>query len=230
MNITTILGCVLLTIGVVGCSNEGMLRERYNKLVPPVHYDVPPQVIYRIDDHRFISLENYDHCFGDTYFNNTKENIHTKLGSGGIELYRGRLVIDDPTEKNVVIASAPQGGCGSRGCNASLIYSTDGGHTFKGMVYMNHPNPEKASENYFILVAQDGFYVAEKRSQINGATYVTKYPLVPDIDLDKPYPEGVKGDGFPTSKKPLPSLHTPSGQDRFTCDASIRPSNLPKEK
>ncbi|WP_034299799.1 hypothetical protein [Herbaspirillum sp. RV1423] len=229
MNVIKIIGTTLLSISVVACASNTISDQNSKPDFIP-KWDIAPQVIYRIDDHRFISLENYDHCFGDTYFNNTKENIRTQLGRGGIELFRGRLVIDDPTEKNLVFASAFPGGCGSRGCDAALIYSTDGGRTFKSMYYMNHPDPEKASENYSILVAKDGFYVAEKRSQTTDSTYVIKYPLVPNIDLDNPYPEGVKGEGFALSKKSLLPLRTPSGQDRFTCDASIRPSNLPKEK
>ncbi|WP_034296133.1 hypothetical protein [Herbaspirillum sp. RV1423] len=228
MHVIKIMGATLFSVGVAGCVTE--LPELAQRNYPPAKFDVPPQVLYKIDDNRFISLENYQQCFGDTYFNDTKQGIRTELGRGTIERYRGRLIIDDPTGMNIVIPSAPPAPCGSRGCNSSLIYSTDGGRTFKGMVYMNSGIPSKASENYSILVAKDGFYVAEKRSQTTDSTYVIKYPLVPNIDLDNPYPEGVKGEGFALSKKSLPPLRTPSGQDRFTCDASIRPSNLPKEK
>ena len=39
-------------------------------------YDVPPQVIYRIDDHRFVTLENYRDCHhGVTYYNDAKQGI-----------------------------------------------------------------------------------------------------------------------------------------------------------
>ena len=51
-------------------------RSRYSQPQPIPNYDVPAQVIYRIDDHRFISLENYSDCnHGDTYYNDTKEGI-----------------------------------------------------------------------------------------------------------------------------------------------------------
>ncbi|OXC76568.1 hypothetical protein BSU04_21365 [Caballeronia sordidicola] len=57
-----------------------------------------------------------------------------------------------------------------------------------------------------------------------------EYALIKDINLSQPYPAGVKGSSFMASKRPdvLPSLHTPSGQDRFTCDASIRSAGQPK--
>ncbi|WP_034299801.1 hypothetical protein [Herbaspirillum sp. RV1423] len=230
MDVIKIMGAMLFSIGVAGCVTE--LPELAQRNYPPAKFDVPPQVLYKIDDNRFISLENYQQCFGDTYYIDKKLGIREELGRGGIERYRGRLIIDDPTGMNIVIPSAPPGSCGSRGCNASLIYSTDGGRTFKGMVYMNHPNPEKASENYSILVAKDGFYVVKTteygKGKIDNA--VTKYPLAPGIEygtvagLPKEYHIEY------LSNKPLPPLRTPSGQDRFTCDASVRPSNLPKEK
>jgi len=232
MNTVKIIGAVLLALSTTACVNHDdyYRSDQYRKPAPPPTYDVPPQVIYRIDDHRYISLENYDLCDGDTYYNNTKENIRTKLGTGGIEYYRGRLVIDDPSGANVVIPSARPGPCGNRGCDSSLIYSTDGGRTFKGKVYMNGGTPSKASENYSILVAKDGFYVVETHEYAKGKfdNRVIKYPLYPGLDFDdrKPYPPGVHDEYL--SNKPLPPLRTPSGQDRFTCDASIRPSHLPK--
>ncbi|WP_034292793.1 hypothetical protein [Herbaspirillum sp. RV1423] len=234
MNVLKTISAVLLAIGVTACVNqEAYYRsDQYRKPALPPQYDVAPQVIYNIDNNRFISLENYDQCYGDTYYNNLKENIHTKLGRGGIEYYRGRLIIDDPSGTNVVIPSARPGPCGNRGCDSSLIYSTDGGRTFKGKVYMNGQTPSVDSENYSILVAKDGFYVVKTLEYAKGKfdNDVTKYPLYPGIDFDdrKPYPPGVHDEYL--SNKPLPPLRTPSGQDRFTCDASIRPSNLPKTK
>src|SRR5450830_1552508 len=232
MNALKMIGVALLAVSVTACVNqEDYYRsDQYRKPAPPPTYDVPPQVIYRIDDHRYISLENYDHCNGQNYYVDTKAGLHTRLEPGAFSDYKGLLIIDDASGMNIVVPQAPASTCGDRGCNVYLQYSTDGGRTFKSKKYMQSAYAPKNSENYSILVAKDGFYVAEKRSQTNGATYVTKYPLVPNIDLDKPYPEGVRGEGFPTSKKPLPNLRMPSGQDRFTCDASIRPSNLPKNK
>ncbi|MBP0597025.1 hypothetical protein J8I26_02855 [Herbaspirillum sp. LeCh32-8] len=228
MNTVRTVGMSLLVITLSACASDPLNQQR--KPVPPPMYDVAPQVIYRIDDHRYISLENYDRCRGQNFYIDTQAGIRTEIMTGNLSQYRGKLVIDDPTGMNIVIPEAPGGVCGDKGCNAYLGYSTDGGRTFKYKKYMQAESPAKDSQNYSILVGQDGVYVAEKRSQTNGATYVTKYPLVPGIDLDKPYPPGVQGEGFPTSKKPLPLLRTPSGQDHITCDAAIRPSNLPLPK
>jgi hypothetical protein len=186
------------------------------------------QVTYRIDGHRFISLENYDRCFSDNYYNDTQTGVRTKLLRGNsFTTFRGRLIVDDPSGMNIAIPSASQRPCGDRGCNVPVYYSTNGGRTFNAIPYMNSSYPPVDSEKYTIAVAKNRLYVVEK---IQKDSYVKQYPLVADIDLSKTYPPGVEGDGFSESSKPtfMSGVRTPSGQDRFTCDESIRPSNLPK--
>jgi hypothetical protein len=140
------------------------------------------------------------------------------------------LINADPTGKNIVIPSSqpPERACSDRGCSVSLIYSTDSGRTFHGMVYMKTFEPFKNSTNYTIAANQDSLYVA-RESQYD--THVQKFPLAPSIDLNRPYPEGLHSDSSWASKrKVMPSgLRAPSGQERFTCDASIRPKNSAAE-
>jgi len=189
----------------------------------------PIQVTYRIDDHRFVTLENYDRCFGDNYYNDTRIGIHQKVWTGEPTDYRGRLVIDDPSGTNMVLPTARNSLCGDRGCTVKLAYSTDSGRTFNWLPYIrNSSRPSEDSENYTIAATSDGIYVFQKR--VYGGDYTaSKYPLVRGIDLTRPYPAGLHDESFMASKRPgvLPSLHTPSGQDRFTCDASIRSAGQP---
>src|SRR6185436_2976640 len=223
-----VIGISVLTLSACVSDAE---RSRYSQPPPIPNYDVPAQVIYRIDDHRFISLENYSNCnHGDTYYNDTKEGIRKKLGRNGIENFQGRLINADPTGKNIVMPSSqpPERACSDRGCSVSLIYSTDSGRTFHGMVYMKTFEPFKNSTNYTIAANQDSLYVA-RESQYD--THVQNFPLAPSIDLNRPYPEGLHSDSSWASKrKVMPSgLRAPSGQERFTCDASIRPKNSAAE-
>ncbi|MFM0327375.1 T6SS immunity protein Tli3 family protein, partial [Caballeronia glebae] len=190
-------------------------------------YDVPPQVIYRIDDYRFITLEHYRDCsHGDTYYNDSKTSIRTYLGRGGIENYQGTLIIADSSERNVVIPSSapPNFACSDRGCTVSMIYSTDSGKTFRGTKYMLSFDPYSDSRDMTIVATSDSIYVA-RRSAID--TMVDKYPLNPAVDLNKPYPPGFLNEGAWAAKRKLmpDNLHSPSGQERLSCDASIRPSN-----
>jgi hypothetical protein len=188
------------------------------------------QVIYRIDDHRYVSFENYSDCFhGDAFYIDTRLGIRTDLGREGVENFQGKLINADPSGRNLVfpMAAPPHTACSDRSCSTPLIYSTDSGRTFHGMVYMKTFNPFNRSKDYTMAANGDRLYVAEK---IQDDAYVIEYPLVQGIDLTKPYPLGVRGSSFTASRRPtyLSGLRSPSGQDRFTCDASIRPSNPPR--
>ena len=195
-------------------------------------YDSPPQVIYRLDDHRFVTLERYRDCYhGETFYNDTKAGIRRKLGRGTVENFQGRVINADSTGMNLVFPSAvaPYTVCGDRGCNLVMAYSTDGGNAFHGMVYARYIyKPFEDSKRYTIAATKDKLFVAQvDYGDEDGDPYVKEYPLLPNIDLSKPYPPGIRSSTFMASKRPglLSKLRTPSGQDRITCDASIKPTN-----
>ncbi|WP_423827299.1 T6SS immunity protein Tli3 family protein, partial [Serratia marcescens] len=53
-----------------------------------VETDAPPQIIYRIDKNRYLTLENYISCDkgGQVYYNDSQRGIKTHLG-WDIEFY-----------------------------------------------------------------------------------------------------------------------------------------------
>jgi len=191
-------------------------------------YDSPPQVIYRIDDHRFVTLEHYRDCnHGETFYNDTKKNLRRKLGIGYFENYQGKIVNADPSGNNIVLplAAPPRLVCGDRGCTVVLYYSTDGGENFQSRVYMPHSfNPSDDSRDYTVAAMKDKLYVAKK---VNGDIFVREFPLNPIVDLERPYPAGFHDRAAYASREKLEpdGLRTPSGQDRISCDASIKPTN-----
>ncbi|MBW9108050.1 hypothetical protein JNB89_30335 [Paraburkholderia phenoliruptrix] len=191
-------------------------------------YDSPPQVIYRIDDHRFVTLEKYRDCnHGETWYNDTEAGIRSHLGRGLVENYQGRLINADPTGRNLVFpaATAPGTVCGDRGCNPMMAYSTDGGRTFNGMVYKDHsPDPYKGSMKFTVITTSDSVYVSETLDPDFNTVDTARYPMIPGFVYERreTLPEGKRID-FNAS---APSgLRTPSGQDHITCDASIKPTN-----
>ena len=221
---------IALALAVAGCGGlaaKSPEKDRSN--------DVPPQVIYRIDDHRFITLEDYENChIGTSYYIDTRQNIRIELGRGTTENYRGRLINADPTGRNIVIPSSrpPRYWCSDRLCNMPFYYSTDSGRTFqRGAYYMrNAPDPYEDSDEYIIAVNADRLYIAKKWGERD--YLVEEYPLLPGVDLRTKLPPGVFGDRFSAAKRPnyLDGLRTPSGQEYIKCDDSIRPANAPKGK
>jgi hypothetical protein len=191
-------------------------------------YDSPPQVIYRIDDHRFVTLERYRDCHhGETFYNDTRVGIHQRLGRGTVENFQGRVINADPTRTNLVFpaAVAPHTVCGDRGCNIVMAYSTDGGKTFLGMVYKEHsPNPFMDSKEYTIIATKDSVYVSHKPNKTSERTVVTRYPLIPGFIYDgrNTLPDGKRIEFNASLPK---DINIPAGQDRLICDDSIRPTN-----
>lgn len=188
-------------------------------------YDSPPQVIYRIDDHRFVTLERYRDCYhGDSWYNDTRAGIRHQLGRGGYEDYQGKLINSDPTGKNLVFPSGapPSMVTGDRGVSVYLAYSTDGGKTFHSLEYMPHSfDPFEDSKRYLIAVDNERVYV-EKARQYD--SYVVSYPLIQGFDYlgDKPLPDGAEIK-FDTTTPSGVRAH--SGDDQIHCDASIKPTN-----
>jgi hypothetical protein len=206
-----------------------------------VQYNVPPQVVYRIDDHRFVTLENYNGCLGDAWYNDTKTGVRTKIGLTWITGFRGRLIIDDPTGMNVAIPTVSRNLCGDRGCRDYVAYSTDGGRSFDWTRYDNYGpsnDPVADSNQYVISVTKEAMYITMFKSKYvplsstgqrpaptydlhNDATLTDRYPLAPGYvyGKDAKLPEGVRIQESVT----LPSaLRTQSGADHFTCDETIR--------
>ncbi|CAG4903093.1 T6SS immunity protein Tli3 family protein [Paraburkholderia saeva] len=191
--------------------------------VKELPYDSPPQVIYRIDDHRFMTLERYRDCYhGDTWYNDRRTHIRKYLGRAGIEGYQGVLINADPTGRNLVFPSGspPNMATIDRGWTVELLYSTDGGKTFNAMDYMQHsPKPFRDSADYLVAVTKDNLYVTE-RSDYD--MHVKRYPIELGANLAKIEPDS----GWASNIKLMPdNLHTSTGDDRIHCDASIKPTN-----
>ena len=191
-------------------------------------YDSPPQIIYRLDDHRFVTLERYRDCYhGETFYNDTKANIRKRIGIGLFEDFQGRIVNADPTGMNIVLPLAfpPRISCGDRGCAVPLWYSTDGGATFHILTYMPHSfRPFEDSKKYTIIATKDAMFVSEKPMETSDYLIVTRYPLVQGFvyGAGSKLPSGLRIEyGVPLAE----NTRTPSGQDRITCDASIKPTN-----
>ncbi|WP_438392466.1 T6SS immunity protein Tli3 family protein [Caballeronia sp. DA-9] len=225
--VLTLAGCQTDYEDMTAAQRSAYTRTRMSYIFKP-DPNAAIQVTYRIDDSRFFTLENYDRCYGDNYFNNTTLGIHQKVWTGDPRGYRGRVVVDDRSGMNVVLPTAENRSCGDRGCTSYFAYSTDSGRTFKWLDYLKYTSlPSEASKKYTIAVTKDAIYIADK-SQYD--THVTKLPLTSQIELDKPYPSGLRSDSaWEANKKILPAgLRTPSGQDHFTCDGSIRSAGQPK--
>ena len=112
----------------------------YRSAVPPAPQPVkPPQVVYRIDDHRYFELTPDETCFGNMlYFIDTAKGSRSEVVIFDAVMNRTTLVIDAANDQYLV-APVTRGGinCSSGGgtCGERLPYSTDGGKTWRRAWY-----------------------------------------------------------------------------------------------
>jgi hypothetical protein len=124
---------LILSVAAIGCAAKQPWSFNLADFLSAkeLPYDSPPQVIYRIDDHRFVTLEHYRDCnHGDAFYNDTRTGIRSYLGRGNVENFQGRIINADSTGRNLAFPAAtpPYTVCGNgeRGCNPTMAYSTDG--------------------------------------------------------------------------------------------------------
>ncbi|MEJ5113727.1 T6SS immunity protein Tli3 family protein [Erwinia billingiae] len=129
----------------------------------------PPQVIYRIDEKRYITLEDYTNCDnGSIYYHNDRNQIKTKLWflSRGTMNYKGKLIWAAKNDDMLAIplVRGDNDACGDslRGCAHSILsVSHDGGRTF-GKIRFSASN-SSGSKEYTIVVTDDAIYIKSDR-------------------------------------------------------------------
>ncbi|WCG88847.1 hypothetical protein ONR67_10300 [Proteus terrae] len=192
----------------------------------------PPTVIYRIDDHRFFTLEKYnERREGITYYNNTKNNIHQEILYGSACLYQGRLIWaterDDALVFPAVMSRKTDQCAGTKwGCVNAILVTLDGGKNVRPTnagfgIHTDHPG--YYSSFFDIIVTDEGFYLGKttvSRRKTNDELANPWWRIIYFDPTDSNYVHSSWGE----EKSPPEDLKTPSGQTRFDCSApSIYP-------
>jgi len=135
------LASAALALSLSACVSS--TAEPYTGPVYPAQAPQPPQpkptpqVVYRIDDHRYFELTPDETCFGNMlYFIDTAKGIRSEVVKFDAVMNRTTLIIDAANDQYLV-APVTRGGntnCSSGGgaCGGNkLPYSTDGGRTWQ---------------------------------------------------------------------------------------------------
>lgn len=203
---------------MIATSAGAMPAARYQ---PPA-YDVAPQVIFSLDKNRYLTFENYSKCDGDgiLYFNDTLNGIRTRIQYGS-PTFLGRMNLNgDPNILAFPDAPGPAAQfCGDRGCSLAINYSLDGGRTFDRFHPWTlpsgdnmHPDvPYQETRRIFVTLKGNQLYLAKgSRADV----WTLERGNRPTASLGRDLVGGIKG---------VPQVTTPSGQDQYVCDDSIRP-------
>ena len=212
-----------------GSLHENVVAEN-NKNEKPEVYG-PPQIIYRIDDNRYFTLENYTRCEnGQTFYNNKEKGIHVMVANTSGYLFKGRffwLSTRDDYLAFPATADTNTSRCvgADKGCLNSVIVTTDGGKTLHGVPYGGHTtSPTEVSKTYDMLVYDDGFYMIYYWDGIRdaGSASVDRWKF--HINEESTRLNGYPGVTGPKYQKSLP-MDDISGvkQTVMQCDRALEP-------
>ncbi|PLR39003.1 T6SS immunity protein Tli3 family protein [Chimaeribacter arupi] len=176
-------------VGLGGMSGSQHLEESRR-----VETDAPAQVIYRIDNDRFLTLENYIACDkgGQVYYNDSKRDIKTLLGSeNDFQDFSYRLGNDVAAYRGIIINGADNGYlafpgavtaqyCGSgnsaRGCPVFFYFSSNYGKEFIVQVIGEARRTPERFSKLKVMVANDGVYFRdESEDSENQSSYPTSH-------------------------------------------------------
>ena len=206
------------TIG--GSFGSGFPRGSGGRAIRDVEIDVEPQIVYRIDDHRFFTLEKYLDCNngGFVYYNDTNKKIKVLAGYEGADKRPQNEVTT--MQKNDVLA-----------LNGKFVYAASDnviayptrdvsykyGNSTYYIAYKNISTPSK-SANFEVsssgsrtnIVTDDAIYVQVS----NRKEMYKKYPIPKKSDD----PEWIDSSGV--------KLSNVSQDDHFHCDNTIKPRRV----
>lgn len=175
-------------VGLGGMSGAQRLQESRT-----VETDAPPQVIYRIDEHRFLTLENYISCDkgGVVYYHDISRGIKTFLGFD-YDRYNDRQGNDIAAYLGIIINGADNGYlafpgtdtaqyCGSgnstTGCPVFFFFSANYGKTFIYRIIAKEYNTPKRFSKLKVMVANDGVYLRDESEPAPVYDYYASYGI-----------------------------------------------------
>jgi hypothetical protein len=184
------MASVALALGLGACAQSGSPPKVRSAV--PAKPRVPPQVAYRIDDHRYFEITPEANCYGDMlYFIDTVKGIRSEVVPFDAVMNRTTLIIDAANDQYLV-APVTRGGTncssGGGGCAAATMpYSIDGGRTWKrvwspGTTYdlmVGGPTAYQSHRNVDVIT--EGLDLTLLKPQSSDWAYLPRFVFKPRI-------------------------------------------------
>lgn len=221
-------GCITTSGAAFGAASGAMAARGVGNDFKYYVFDVPPQVIYRIDDHRFFTLENYKDCGhgGLAYYNDTKKKIKEYVGGGSdsnsllkpnpLMSWKGQFIYAASDDVIAYISRRQMMSDRDTHGGVFLIHEINGKI---GRVFI--ADDTSTGSDTIVVVMNENVYV---RTQRGSRGYVYNIPAKSDDEINK-YNNSVRISDF-VLRADWPDVLTPSGDIRFTCDQTIRPTRF----
>ncbi len=176
--------------------------------------DYPEHFVYRIDDHRYITIQGNDHCDGMIYYNDTRLGIRTEVSTTGITLGGGTF--DGYYAINSEYVAIPALIFSQvRGVLLYIYYSHDGGRTFNRVLV----GAEGGTTDVLILDGKTLYFASVDDEASSSLRWAYVYDVSRDIATQEGQQEAIgpdDGDYVDTRLVSL-KLKSPSGVSRWTC-------------
>ncbi|WP_157376016.1 hypothetical protein [Burkholderia ubonensis] len=179
----------------------------------------PERLVYRIDDHRYITIQGNRSCVGMIWYYDTRLGVRTDVAATGLTLGSGAFHGYYAINSEYVVIPAIEFSQMS-GPLLYIYYSRDGGRTFKSFLW----GGDSADDNVVVLNGED-LYVGRRSGApkgMRGALYLAyRYDLSRDISVgDDQRVVNFKEARIDPRQVPL-STRSPSGVTGWTCEASM---------
>lgn len=178
-------------VGLGGMSGSQRLTESRK-----VETDAPTQVIYHIDEHRFLTLENYIACDkgGQVYYNDIQRGVKTLLGwdidfndfsyrrGNNVSAYQGVIINGADNGylafPGAVTAQYCGSGNSSTGCPVFIFFSADYGKTFIYRIIAKEYNTPVRFSKLKVMVANDGVYLRDESEPEPAYNNIRRYDYI----------------------------------------------------
>jgi hypothetical protein len=205
---STKISSALIFSSLFGCSN---LSAPDDDLKISLTND-SEHLVYKIDNHRYITIKGNDACEGRIYYYDKKIGIKTSVASTGLDGFFTGYYANDSA--NIVIPAIQFSEIS--GDNLYIYYSTDRGRTFNyfwASIY--------GLENQIIIAKGELLYIAQKSTSEKTLIWAHSYDLSKEIRVDKfrhvsPNQENT----IKPSSVPLETV-SPSKLTRWTCGEPV---------
>ncbi|WP_456310963.1 T6SS immunity protein Tli3 family protein [Serratia proteamaculans] len=207
----------LQTVG--GSFGYGYPSGKGGRAIRDVEIDVEPQVVYRIDDHRFFTFEKYLDCNsgGFVYYNDTKRGIKKFAGSEGKDKKPQNEV--SIRQKNNVLSFT---GRFVYSAGDSIIAYPDRNFNYKhgdSTYFIVYEDVDFPSQDSFMEISNSDIPVVVKnKSIITKVTSMSEYYREHNTPLDQEVFDLVNDEEL--------GLDVVSLDDHFHCDDNIKPTRV----
>ena len=183
----------------------------------------PERFVYRIDDHRYITIQGTRNCVGQIWYYDTRLGVRTAVAGTGLTLGAGAFGGYYAINSEYIAIPAIEFSQIS-GPLLTIYYSHDGGRTFNSFIWGGYFSGRYSHEENVLVLNGKDLYVARKSRGEPVRVYSSSlYDVSHDIPVsDDQSAANPKAHWIDPHWVPL-TIKSPSGFVRWNCAASADP-------